>query len=38
MVPESGTGELAGITGTMAIIIEGKAHHYDFEYRLEGGS
>jgi hypothetical protein len=38
VVPESGTGELAGISGTMAIIIEGKAHHYDFEYRLEGGS
>jgi hypothetical protein len=24
VVPESGTGELAGISGTMAIIIEGK--------------
>lgn len=38
VVPESGTGELAGITGTMVIIIEGKAHRYDLEYRLDGGS
>ncbi len=37
VVPESGTGELAGITGTMAIIIEGKTHNYDLEYRLDGG-
>ena len=38
VVPESGTGELAGITGTMTIIIEGKTHSYDLEYRLDGGS
>ena len=37
VVPESGTGELTGITGTMAIIIEGKTHNYDLEYRLDGG-
>ena len=38
VVPESGTGELTGITGTMSITIEGKAHRYDLEYRLEAGS
>ena len=32
VVPDSGTGELAGLTGTMKIdIVEGK-HHYDFHY------
>jgi hypothetical protein len=34
VVPDSGTDDLAGITGTMAIIIEGKQHSYDFEYAL----
>lgn len=38
VVPESGTGDLAGMTGTMTIIIEGKTHNYDLEYRLDGGS
>jgi len=38
VVPESGTGDLAGITGTMTIIIEGKTHSYDLEYRLDGGT
>ncbi len=34
VVPDSGTGELVGLTGTMAIhIVEGK-HSYDFEYTL----
>ena len=34
VVPDSGTGELAGIEGTMTIeITEGK-HFYTFEYRL----
>jgi hypothetical protein len=32
VVPDSGTGELAGITGTLSInIVEGK-HFYDFLY------
>jgi hypothetical protein len=32
VVPDSGTGELAGLTGKMAInIVDGK-HSYDFEY------
>jgi len=34
VVPESGTGELAGITGTMTINIEGSKHSYNFEYTL----
>jgi hypothetical protein len=35
VVPDSGTGALAGISGTMAIRIEsGGAHFYDFEYSL----
>lgn len=35
VVPDSGTGELTGLTGTMNIIIapDGK-HSYDFEYSL----
>ena len=34
VVPDSGTGELAGLTGKMDIIIEGKAHKYVFEYSI----
>jgi hypothetical protein len=34
VVPDSGTGELAGITGTMGITIAGKEHFYEFEYEL----
>lgn len=34
VVPDSGTGELAGISGTMNIrIVDGK-HYYDFDYSL----
>lgn len=34
VVPDSGAGELVGLTGKMAInIVEGK-HSYDFEYAL----
>jgi|CXWL01.1.fsa_nt_gi hypothetical protein len=36
VVPESGTGGLAGITGTFQITIEGGKHRYDFEYELPG--
>lgn len=32
VVPDSGTEELTGLTGTMHIVIEGKAHSYVFEY------
>jgi hypothetical protein len=36
VVPDSGTGELAGLMGTMMIIIEGGKHSYDFEYSIDG--
>jgi hypothetical protein len=35
VVPGSGTGELAGITGTLTILIEGGVHRYLFEYAFE---
>ena len=34
VVPDSGTGELVGLTGTMDIIVEGGKHSYVFEYSL----
>jgi hypothetical protein len=34
VVPDSGTGEFAGITGTMNIIIADGKHSYDFAYTL----
>jgi enoyl-[acyl-carrier-protein] reductase (NADH) len=34
VVPESGTDGLAGIAGTMQIIIDGKKHFYTFDYTL----
>ena len=34
VVPDSGEGELAGLSGKMNIVIEGKKHSYDFEYEL----
>lgn len=34
IVPHSGTGQLEGITGTMAIRIEGGQHFYDLDYSL----
>jgi hypothetical protein len=34
VVPGSGTGELAGISGTMKIRIEGGKHFYDFDYTI----
>ena len=36
VVPDSGTGGLAGLTGTMRIVIApGGAHSYEFEYAFE---
>jgi len=35
VVPDSGTGQLAGISGSMTIRIDGSQHFYDFEYTLE---
>jgi hypothetical protein len=34
VVPDSGTGQLAGISGTMTIDIVDGAHHYVLEYEL----
>ena len=34
VVPDSGTGQLKGIAGTMNIIISEGKHTYDFEYTL----
>ena len=35
VVPDSGTGELSGLTGSMAIIIENGKHLYELTYTLE---
>jgi Protein of unknown function (DUF3224) len=34
VVPDSGTGQLTGLTGTMNIIIADGKHSYDFSYSL----
>jgi hypothetical protein len=34
VVPDSGTGELVGLSGTMAITIMDGKHFYEFEYTL----
>jgi len=34
VVPNSGTGELSGLVGTMSINIEDGQHSYEFEYDL----
>lgn len=34
IVPDSGTGQLAGISGTMTIKIEGGKHFYGLQYTL----
>jgi len=36
IAPGSGTGELKGITGDFAIIIDNAGHHYDMTYTLPG--
>jgi hypothetical protein len=35
VVPDSGTDQLAGLTGEMTIVIEKGKHFYEFEYSLE---
>ncbi|HEX7831124.1 MAG TPA: DUF3224 domain-containing protein, partial [Thermoanaerobaculia bacterium] len=35
IVPDSGTEQLKGITGTMQIVIEGGKHLYHFDYTIE---
>ena len=34
VVPDSGTGELAGLAGRMTIKIDGGTHFYEFDYAL----
>jgi len=34
IVPDSGTGDLAGLAGTMNIIIEAGKHSYEFDYEI----
>ena len=34
VVPDSGTGELVGLDGTLGIRIDAGTHHYDFDYTL----
>jgi hypothetical protein len=36
VVPDSGTGELSGLTGSLAIEITAGQHYYDFAYALPG--
>jgi hypothetical protein len=36
MVPNSGTGDLAGIDGKLSITIDKSGHSYDFAYSLPG--
>jgi hypothetical protein len=37
VVPDSGTGQLVGLAGTMGITIANGKHSYDFEYTLPEG-
>ena len=34
VVPDSGTGELTGLSGSLTIVIADGSHSYDFEYAL----
>jgi hypothetical protein len=34
VVPDSGTGQLAGLAGTMKIIVADGKHSYEFDYTL----
>lgn len=34
VVPDSGSGQLTGLAGTLHIVIDGGKHLYDFEYSL----
>ena len=36
VVPDSGTAELAGLSGIMRIRVEGHQHFYEFEFTLSG--
>jgi hypothetical protein len=34
VIPDSGTGDLAGLSGSMKIIVEAGKHSYEFDYEL----
>jgi hypothetical protein len=34
IAPDSGTGALAGISGSIDIIVKDGQHHYELAYRL----
>lgn len=34
VVPDSGSGDLTGLSGTMRIIIDGGMHRYEFDYDI----
>ena len=38
VVPDSGTEQLEGLSGTMAIEVEGGRHSYVFDYALPGAT
>jgi hypothetical protein len=38
VVPDSGTGELAGLSGTMEIVNDSRGHSYVFNYTIAGTS
>ena len=38
VVPDSGTGELTGLSGTMSIDIASGKHSYTLEYTIDGAS
>ena len=38
VVPDSGTGELAGLSGHMSLVIDGEQHAYDLEYTLNAST
>lgn len=37
VVPDSGTGGLAGISGDFRIVVDDGRHFYEFDYSLPGG-
>jgi hypothetical protein len=38
VVPDSGTGALQGLSGSMQIIMENKQHSYLFDYSIDGAA
>jgi hypothetical protein len=38
VVPDSGTGELKGLSGSLSIRIEAGQHFYDFDYAIQAAT